>query len=78
MIVLKEIDALIKRHGIIGYREEWHDFDFSLSTFLKLKHYIMEKQKYPVKQEMGEFDEETRSNLNFDLKLLLQEINKSY
>lgn len=75
MIVLKEIDALIKRHGIIGYREEWYDFDFPLTTFLKLKHYIIHKQKYPIQEVQGEFDKETRSNLKYDLELLLQEIN---
>ena len=76
MIVLKEIDALIKRHGLLGYREEWCDFDFPLTTFLKLKQYIVHKQNYPIQQIQGEFDTETRSNLKYDLELLLQEINK--
>ena len=67
---LIEIDALIKRHGIIGYREEWSTFEFPFSTFLKLEHYMLEKQKYPVNQD----GEETSSNLNSDLELLLQEI----
>jgi hypothetical protein len=35
--VVIEVDSLIKRHGIIGYREEWNDSDFTLSTFLKLR-----------------------------------------
>lgn len=74
-IVLIELDALIKRHGIIGYREQWYDFDFPLSAFLKLKHYIINKQKYPIKEVIGEFDEETRSNLEYDFELLLKEIN---
>ena len=73
-IVLKDLDALIKRHGIIGYREEWDEFDFPLSTFLKLKHYIIHKQKYPIKEAQGEFDIETRSDLGYDLGLLLEEI----
>ncbi|EPD53789.1 hypothetical protein HMPREF1210_00612 [Paenisporosarcina sp. HGH0030] len=73
-IVLIELDALIKRHGIIGYREQWYDFDFPLSTFLKLKHYTINKQKYPVKKVSGELDEETRSNLKYDSELLLQKI----
>lgn len=78
MIVLKEIDALIKRHGMIGYREEWHDFDFPLTTFLKLKNYIIHKQKYPIQEVQGEVDTETRSNLKYDLELLLQEMNNPY
>jgi hypothetical protein len=74
-IVLKEVDALIKRHGIIGYREDWNEHDFPLTTFLKLKHYIIHKQKYPIQEVQEEFDKETRSNLKYDLDLLLQEIN---
>ena len=73
--VVIEVDSLIKRHGIIGYREEWNDSDFTLSTFLKLKHFIINKQKYPVQEVSGEFDVEMRSDLKYDLELLLQEIN---
>ncbi|MBP3950238.1 hypothetical protein [Bacillus suaedae] len=75
MNVLTELDVLIKRHGIIGYREEWDGFDFPLTAYLKLKHYIIHKQKYPIKEAQGEFDIETRSNLKYDLELLLQEFN---
>lgn len=72
--VLKELDALIKKHGIIGYREAWYNADFPLTTFLKLKHYIIHKQKYPIQEVQGEFDPQARSNLKDDLELLLQEI----
>ncbi|MED4452102.1 hypothetical protein [Metabacillus fastidiosus] len=75
-IVLIELDALIRKHGIIGYREQWSDSEFPLSTFLKLKHYIINNKKYPVKEVIGEFDKETRSDLKYDLELLLEEITK--
>lgn len=75
IIVLKEIDELIKRHGIIGYREEWCEFDFPLTTFLKLKQYIIHKQKYPLQEVQGKFDKMTKSRLKYDLELLLQEID---
>ncbi|WP_445491569.1 hypothetical protein [Niallia sp. 03133] len=76
--ILMELDALIKRHGIIGYREQWNDFDFPMNTFLELKHYIINLQKYPVKEVAGECDEERRSNLKYDVELLLQDITKAY
>ncbi|WP_407270278.1 hypothetical protein [Radiobacillus sp. PE A8.2] len=70
--VLVEIDRLIKRQGVIGYREQWGSFDFPLSSFLKLKHYILSKQTYPVE---GSPRKELRSNLITDLDLFLKEIN---
>lgn len=76
LMVLIEIDALIKRNGFIGYREKWYDFDFPLTTFLKLNKYIVEKQNYPIQEVQGTFDTEIKSNLNYDLELLLLEINK--
>lgn len=76
LMVLIEIDALIKRNGLIGYREKWYDFDFPLTTFLKLKNYIVQKQKYPIQEVQGKFDTELNSNLKYDLELLLLEINK--
>lgn len=75
--VLKELDALIKKHGIIGYRGAWYNADFPLTTFLKLKHYIIHKQKYPIQEVQGEFDPQARSNLRDELELLLQEIKNS-
>ena len=72
--VIRELDALIKKHGLIGYREEWYDFDFPLTAFLKLKQSIIHKQAYPVREVQGELDIETRSDLSYDLELLLQEI----
>src|SRR5690606_2639854 len=76
LMVLIEIDALIKRNGLIGYREKWYDFDFPLTTFLKLKNNKVQKQKYPIKEVQVKFDTELKSNLKYDSELLLLEINK--
>ncbi|MER2112330.1 MAG: hypothetical protein ABS960_06525, partial [Solibacillus isronensis] len=60
LIVLIEIDALIKRNGFIGYREKWYDFDFPLTTFLKLKKYIVQKQNYPIQEVQGTLSPSTQ------------------
>ena len=48
-----------------------------MSTFLKLKQYIIHEQKYPVIEAQGEFDIETSCELVYDLGLLLEEIKDS-
>ncbi|MFV8828514.1 hypothetical protein [Alkalihalobacterium sp. APHAB7] len=73
--VIKEVDLLIKRQGIVGYRTDWDDCDFTLSTFLRLKHSIVSQEKYPVEEVTGDVDLETRSNLKYELELLLRDID---
>lgn len=72
--MIKEIDLLIKRHGPIGYKEEWDAFGFPLTTFLKLKQSIIHKQHYPIQEVQGEYDTETRSNLTYDIEFLLHSL----
>lgn len=33
--IIKEIDSLLTKHGIVGYRETWDAHDFPLSSYLK-------------------------------------------
>ncbi len=77
-VVLIEFDSLIKRHGIIGYREQWVMADFPLRTFLELKHYLFKKENYPISEVkgeiLGETTEEVRSSLKYDLELLMESI----
>ncbi|OAH59272.1 MULTISPECIES: hypothetical protein [Bacillaceae] len=73
--VVIEVDSLIKRNGLVVYREKWNEFDFPLSAFLKLKHAVIYRNKYPSAGVMGERDEEMRSYLKNEMELLLQEIH---
>jgi len=73
--VIKEIDKLIKKYGIVGYRETWYEHDFPLSTFLKLKHYILNLNRYPIimiESYLG--DELEKTDLQNDIQLLMMEI----
>ncbi|OAH59208.1 hypothetical protein AWH48_15800 [Domibacillus aminovorans] len=47
-----------KRNGLVGYREKWNEFDFPLSAYLKLKHAVIYRNKYPSAEVMGEQSEE--------------------
>lgn len=72
--VIKEIDRLIKKYGIVGYRETWYEHDFPLSTFLKLKHYILNLNKYPIIMIDYLGDELAKTDLQNDIQLLMMEI----
>nr|MBA5588808.1 hypothetical protein [Anaerobacillus isosaccharinicus] len=73
-IVIKDVDLLLKTHGIVGYRETWYEHDFPLSTFLKLKGYLLLKSKYSITsfEEMGW--ELQKSELKEDLNLLFKDL----
>ncbi|WP_216827457.1 hypothetical protein [Alkalihalobacterium elongatum] len=73
--VIREVDLLVKRQGIVGYRTDWDDCDFTLSTFLRLKHSIVSKEPFPVEEVIVDNDLETRSQLRYELELLLQDID---
>ncbi len=65
-LVINALDKLIKQHGLTGYVEMWHEHQFPLSSFLKLKHYVLHECPYPIK--------EGRSTLACDLSLLMKEM----
>ncbi|WP_421381730.1 hypothetical protein ACOJQI_20885 [Bacillus salacetis] len=46
--VIKELEVLIKKHGIIGYKETWAQHEFPLSSFLRLKHYLKQEQDFEI------------------------------
>lgn len=73
-IIINEVDSLIKKHGFLGYREECNEFDFPLSAFLKLKYAVIYQKKYPLKEVVGERNNEVRSSLKNEMELMLKQI----
>ncbi|WP_409293143.1 hypothetical protein [Peribacillus sp. SCS-37] len=69
--VIKQADLLLKKHGIIGYKEAWYEHDFPITSFLKLKNYLLHKKKYPIDTFIEKGCELEKSNLNKDVYLLL-------
>ncbi|MDM5153582.1 hypothetical protein QUF88_06980 [Bacillus sp. DX1.1] len=72
--VIKEIDLLIKKYGIVGYRKTWYEHDFPLSTFLKLKHYIVNSKRYTTQLVEVYGDGLEKTDLQNDLDLLMMKI----
>ncbi|MFD2614530.1 hypothetical protein [Paenibacillus gansuensis] len=65
--IIMEVDTLIKENGIVGYKENW-DYEFPLTTFLKLKNYLLNKNTYPLKED--EYSGIKVSDLNMEMELL--------
>lgn len=43
-------DLLLRKYGIVGYRENMVNFEFPLSFYLILKNYILTKRKFELKE----------------------------
>lgn len=69
--VVKSLEKLIDKHGFVGYKNTWLANDFPISSFLKLKYYLDNLNKYPTKEGLNEFGAELEiSDLNEELKLI--------
>ncbi|MBA9029458.1 hypothetical protein [Peribacillus huizhouensis] len=72
--ITKEVDNLLTKHGIVGYRETWEMHDFPLSSYLKLKHFLNGDTQFQVKYIPGEqkgYGGYHKSDLNFELSLII-------
>ncbi|MFJ8247003.1 hypothetical protein [Peribacillus asahii] len=70
-VIILEVDSLIKKHGVVGYKENW-DHEFPLSTFLKLKSYLLNKKPYSLEEIGDEYSEIKTSQLHSDLDILFK------
>jgi hypothetical protein len=68
--VVKALEALLKDHGIIGYRKQWYAQDFPLSSYLQLKYYLMNEKGFPTKiSNPDEWNRKVESNINEELEI---------
>ena len=71
--IIKEMDSLLTKHGIVGYRETWTAHDFPLSSYLKLKHFLNVNRQFEMEYIPGEqkgYRGYYKSDLNFELSLI--------
>ena len=66
--VVKALEKMLSKHGIVGYKETWSGSDFPISGYLKLKHYIDGNKKYSIKTLNG--DEGKTSDLSIEISTL--------
>jgi hypothetical protein len=74
-VVVKALDKIIKKCGIVGYRETWSDEEFPLSGYLKLKSYLISKKSILCNEVIEDgYREYYKSNLKNEIDLIMQEI----
>ncbi|GGE61302.1 hypothetical protein [Priestia taiwanensis] len=69
LCVVKELDRLIKRRGLLGYRQAWQTHTFPLDAFLALKHACLYNRPFELtKNHSG-------TSLEEELVLLMKDID---
>ncbi|MBP1995516.1 hypothetical protein [Paenibacillus eucommiae] len=69
--VVKELEILIRTHGIIGYRKCWSNHDFPISSFLILKNFSLNNTHIEVTDYEHKGCQLVKTDLGDDIKLLL-------
>ena len=73
--IVDEMDSILKEYGLVGYRKTWYSHDFPISTYLKLKNYLMDGRGFQVEHiERYPGNEYSKSELQKELALL--DVNK--
>jgi len=73
--VTKSLEALLNKHGFIGYKDTWYGQDFPFSSYLKLKYYLISKGAFPTSEEPNVYGVEVfKSNLQDEINILLENI----
>lgn len=71
-LVVKSMEKIIRKHGIVGYRKQWNAQDFPLSSYIQLKHYLKTNNRFPVDVlNKDEWIEAISSNINDEVEVLL-------
>ncbi|PGZ90923.1 hypothetical protein [Bacillus sp. AFS029533] len=68
--VLREVELILLEFGIVGYKEMWCENEFPLSTFLELKHYLVNKKRFPIVTNILANKEEKKSDLKFEIDFI--------
>ena len=69
--IIQEASKILKQYGLVGYRETWYEHDFPISSYLKLKYYLITGKKFQVEHiERYPYNEYSRSELEKELILL--------
>ncbi len=50
--VIKTMDVLLVKHGLMGYRDTWYNYHFPLTYYLKFKHYLTESKYFTIEEKI--------------------------
>lgn len=66
-----ELSSILKKYGLVGYRETWYEHDFPISAYLKVKNFLVTGQNFQVEHiERYPNNEYSKSELERELMLL--------
>lgn len=68
--VLREVELILVEYGIVGYKEMWYENEFPLSSFLELKFYLENKDRFPITTNIVGIKETRKSELKFELDFI--------
>ncbi|MDR6715505.1 MULTISPECIES: hypothetical protein [Paenibacillus] len=70
--VVQFMEALLRDHGILGYRKQWYAQDFPISSYLQLKYYLLNKRSFPIqiRNPNNEWIEKIETSLKDELDIL--------
>lgn len=71
--VVRNLEQILSKHGLVGYKETWSGRDFPISGYLKLKHFINDANKnYPIKTLNGYESSDLRNEISMLTSLTSQ------
>ena len=73
--VINSLEQLLQNHGLVGYKNFWDGYDFPISSFLKLKYYLYNQEKYPTEELVMDIyeSEYEKSDIKEELKFILSD-----
>lgn len=68
--VVQAAEELLRKHGLIGYKMTWHDKDFPITTYLRVKYYLSHTGLFPSKEVKEGRREYSVTRLEDELEIL--------
>ncbi|MFF2484615.1 hypothetical protein [Paenibacillus sp. NPDC058071] len=73
-LLVLQMENLLKKHGIVGYRKQWNAQDFPFSSYLQLKNYIKSKTKFPITvTNPDQWNEEITSQIKDEIEMIFRD-----
>lgn len=73
-LLVIQMENLLKKHGLVGYRKQWNAQDFPVSSYLQLKNYIKSKDKFPIiVLNPDEWNEEINSKIKDEIEMMFRD-----
>ncbi|MCY6369369.1 hypothetical protein [Clostridium ganghwense] len=68
--VVKALDLLLEKHGFIGYKEMWYEYEFPIGAYLNLKYYLDNKSSFPMQEKIQDGEKYRKSLIKEELMIL--------